>query len=353
MENYIIFDLLDEAFDDISLKTFCFKYFEKVYNSIPAVQNKEEKITFLITHCKSHLQLDFLLEKIKKERPAMYQKHIPIVEVKTKIENISKPQEIYETPKITTKPQNYTETINGVSFEMIWVEGTDTNNPFLFQGTKKVQLDGFYVAKFPTTQALYQAIIGTNPSYFKGGNKPVECVNWFDAMAFTEKLSELTGKKYILPSEVQWEYAAKGGRLSKDYTYAGSNNIDEVACYRKNSRDKGEKHADYGTHNVGRYKANELGIYDMSGNVWEWCLDEWENNIVEKIPDNFLNPLFSENKIINSNTFKNKNTANTTQFVDRGGAYFFNTGNCAVRYRRHNDAGNRDNFIGFRCVLVF
>jgi len=227
---------------------------------------------------------------------------------------------------------NFTETINGVSFDMIWVEGSDN---FLFQGEKQIRLDGFYVAKFPTTQALYQAIIGTNPAHFKGDNKPVEQVNWFDAVAFTEKLSDLTGKKYTLPSEAQREYATKGGRLSKGYEYAGSNTIDEVACYRKNSCDKGEKDADYGTHNVGRYKPNELGIYDMSGNVREWCVDDWQDNW-EGIPENGSAWVESPR---------------ATSRVLRGGSWGNYATNCRVAYRINDAPDDRNNYFGFRLSL--
>jgi len=256
------------------------------------------------------------------------------------IQKLGLDQETGENP-------NYTETINGVSFDMIWVEGSDN---FLFQGKKKIRLDGFYVAKFETTQALYQAIIGTNPAGFKGDNKPVEQVSWFDAVAFTEKLSDLTGKKYTLPSEAQWEYAAKGGRLSKGYKYAGSNTIDEVACYDKNSSNKDRGDADYGTHNVGRYKPNELGIYDMSGNVWEWCLDEYKGDVLSTIPDNFLNPLYVGNGVIDSKSFNVKNRArNDRSFAClRGGCWNYSNDYCAVAVRIYSNAWDFENFIGFR-----
>ncbi|TAE73224.1 MAG: hypothetical protein EAZ85_07560 [Bacteroidetes bacterium] len=299
-----------------------------------------EQFKTLITEKNNEIQK--LTQQINTQDRLLTEKENIIKNLNQKINNL-------ETEKNNIKiiNKNYTETINNVSFEMIWVEGTDANNPFLFQGEKKIQLDSFYIAKFPTTQALYQAIMGNNPSYFKGTNKPVERVSWFDAVAFTEKLSMLTGKKYSLPSEAQWEYAAKGGRLSKGYTYAGSNNIDEVACYSKNSLDKGEKHADYGTHNVGRYKPNELGIYDMSGNVFEWCLDEYEEKVISKIPDNFLNPMYVNGNILNSITFDNKNRANNP-IVLRGGSWFNYDDGASFAIRGDFNARDVNGFNGFR-----
>ncbi|MCM1170054.1 MAG: SUMF1/EgtB/PvdO family nonheme iron enzyme [Bacteroides sp.] len=143
---------------------------------------------------------------------------------------------------------------------------------------RTIKLDSYHIGKYEVTQTQWKAVMGTDPSEFKGDNRPVEMVSWEEAQEFCKKLSEATGMKYVLPTEAQWEYAARGGNKSQHYKYAGSNDIGEVAWYVDNS---------YGeTHPVGTKKANELGIYDMSGNVWEWCLDWYADQYDENDIDN-------------------------------------------------------------------
>ena len=175
--------------------------------------------------------------------------------------------------------------VNGVTFKMIKVEGgtfkmgAQKDNP---NGTNydnyadsdekpvhSVTLSDYYIGETEVTQELWESVMGSNPSYFSGSQKPVEKVSWDDCQDFITKLNELTGKNFRLPTEAEWEYAARGGNKSKGYKYSGSNTIGDVAWYDGNSNSQ--------THDVKTKLPNELGIYDMSGNVWEWCQD-WKGN---------------------------------------------------------------------------
>ena len=129
----------------------------------------------------------------------------------------------------------------------------------------QVTLSSFSIGRYEVTQEEWQAVMGSNPSWFKGPKRPVENVSWDDCQAFIKKLNEMTGKQFRLPTEAEWEFASRGGIKSQGYKYSGSNNLNSVAWYADNSGNT--------THDVGQESPNELGIYDMSGNVWEWCSD--------------------------------------------------------------------------------
>ncbi len=181
-----------------------------------------------------------------------------------------------------------TFTVNGVTFNMILVEGgTFTMGATPEQGkdagkdekpAHQVTLSDYYIGETEVTQALYEAVVGENPSDKKGANLPVESVDRVDCNYFAEKLSQLTGRDFRVPTEAEWEYAARGGNKSKGYKYAGSDNIDDVAWFNDMEN----------TSQPVKGKApNELGIYDMSGNVAEYCADDF----APYSKDNQTNPM--------------------------------------------------------------
>jgi len=176
-------------------------------------------------------------------------------------------------------------TVNGVSFKMIRVEGgaftmgaTSEQASDAYDNEKpahKVTLSTYYIGETEVTQELWQAVMGSNPSYFNGSSRPVEKVGWNDCQEFIRTLNQLTGKNFRLPTEAEWEFAARGGIKSQNYKYSGSNDLNAVVWFSENAEVIGENSPDYGTHVVKTKKPNELGIYDMSGNVCEWCSDRF------------------------------------------------------------------------------
>ena len=262
---------------------------------------------------------------------------------------------------------DFTVSVAGVDIEMVAVKGgtfqMGSNDGYEDEKPKhEVTVNDFYIGKYEVTQAQYRAIMGENPSYFKNcDNCPVEEVSWYDAIKFCNVLSKKAGlepyyiidkntkdpnnensnddlkwtitineksKGFRLPTEAEWEYAARGGQKSRGYKYAGSDDIDEVAWYTDNSKNK--------THPVGQKKPNELEIYDMSGNVWEWCWDWYKKNYYKKSP--------KENPV---------GPAEGSDRVFRGGCWDYDAFSAHVA-RRHGgtpDYGWRS--FGFRLVRSF
>ncbi len=241
----------------------------------------------------------------------------------------------------------YTETVSGLSFDMVYVEG----GTFRMGGTEEqgedarvdekpvhsVTLSDYYIGKFEVTQGLWKAVMGTGveEQMEKAGwsdlrgvrdDYPMYYVSWNEAQKFVSKLSELTGKKYVLPTEAQWEYAARGGVKSRGYKYSGSNTIDDVAWYAGNS--------ETAAHPVGTKLPNELGIYDMSGNVCEWCSD-WYGDYSDVSQTDPTGPSSGSCRVV------------------RGGSWDYIAGDCRVSFRSDGYPDTRYSILGFRVALVF
>ena len=222
--------------------------------------------------------------------------------------------------------------------EMIFVEGGSfLMGEHVFEHL--VKLDSFYIGKFPVTQILWKAVMNDeNPSHFTGNNHPVETVSWEDTQIFIKKLSQLTGKEYRLPTEAQWEYAAKGGIYSQDLTlaYSGSNKLNEVGWFDENSYEE--------TKPVGLKTSNLLGIHDMSGNVWEWCND-WYANILEVKRQ-------SKKDEVTGAIINPKGVKNGSHHVYRGGSWKSIDMNHSFKVRRYSEPSFNDTGLGFRLALV-
>ena len=235
------------------------------------------------------------------------------------------------------KSRGYEEiTVKGIVFKMIYVEGgAFTMGCTLEQGgdcygdenpTHQVSLSDYFIGETEVTQALWKAVMGDNPSCFKGDKLPVEKVSWNDCQKFIRKLNQLTGRTFRLPTEAEWEYAARGGNRSQHYKYAGSNSIGNVAWYTDNCSSA--------THPVKGKQANELGLYDMSGNVWEWCSD-WKGSYDSSLQTTPQGPSSGSTRVL------------------RGGSWVSYAGYSRVSHRNCGDPADRRDSNGFRLVLVY
>jgi uncharacterized repeat protein (TIGR02543 family) len=184
--------------------------------------------------------------------------------------------------------------------------------------------NNYYIGKYPVTQAQWVAVMGSNPSHFTGDlTRPVERVSWTDVQSFIQELNRLSGRTYRLPTEAEWEFAARGGTSSLGYKYSGGNNIGDVAWNSGSGST---------TRPVGTKLPNELGIYDMSGNVWEWVGD-WYDSYTSSSKTNPTGPTSGSRRVI------------------RGGGWAYGAGSCRVSQRRNFTPDYRDDGIGFRLVL--
>lgn len=240
-------------------------------------------------------------------------------------------QKTESAPQLVAVEGSRTFTVNGVKFTMVPVEGgTFTMGATSEQGSDanedekpahEVTLSDYYIGQTEVTQALWKVVMGSNPSNFARDNLPVESVSWNDCQVFIQKLNQLTGKQFRLPTEAEWEYAARGGRKSRGYKYAGGNNIGLVAWCGDNSGNR--------THTVATKQANELGVYDMSGNVEEWCSD-WYDGYQSSSQSDPQRPSLGSCR------------------VNRGGSCYCNAGDCRVSCRTGGAPDDRDYSLGLR-----
>jgi len=214
--------------------------------------------------------------------------------------------------------------VEGGTFQMGSNSGGDDEKPVHI-----VKVSSFYIGKYEVTQKQWKEVMGSNPSNFKGcDNCPVEMASWNDIQEFLRKLNAQTGENYRLPTEAEWEYAVRGGNKSRRYIYSGSNDVGNVAWYRDNSGNK--------THPAGQKQPNEIGIYDMSGNVWEWCSDWYNKDYYAGSPQN--NP---------------KGPSSGSYRVFRGGGGYRGASGVRCSFRAGGIPGFSGDAVGFRLARDF
>ena len=246
-------------------------------------------------------------------------------------------------PNDTVEPTDMTFTVNGVTFTMVAVEGgTFSMGATSEQGlgandwerpVHYVTLSDFSIGQTEVTQELWQAVMGSNPSYYTSDSQlPVERVSWNSCQDFIEQLNQLTGETFRLPTEAEWEFAARGGNKSQKYRYSGSSNIQDVAWFWNSIPSQQVGTLGYGTQPVATKAPNELGLYDMSGNVWEWCQD-WYGNYSSDDQINPTGPSWGSFRIF------------------RGGSWSRSSESCRVAYRNYTYPSTSDDTMGFRLAL--
>ncbi|MDE7166207.1 MAG: formylglycine-generating enzyme family protein [Bacteroidaceae bacterium] len=268
-------------------------------------------------------------------------------ESKTGIVLLVSDGESYRTIREQERQRDFVETASGLNMKMVYVEG----GSFLMRATaeqgadgesdeqviRRIRLDSYYIGECEVTQAQWTKVMGTSVEqqrnkansswslYGVGPDYPIYYVSWEEATEFCRELSRMTGRTYRLPTEAQWEYAARGGKKADGTKYSGGP-IDAVAWYGGNSGG--------GTHPVKNKRANGLGLYDMSGNVWEWCLDWYSNSYNVNDTNNPTGPSSGSNR------------------VERGGSWNNDARNCRVSNRVNNSPGSRFSNVGFRVVVI-
>ena len=255
-------------------------------------------------------------------------KQVDVGDVNLLLDYILDPSAFNDEPQVESK----TYTVNGVTFKMVAVEGgTFTMGATSEQGSDaeddekpahQVTLSDYWIGETEVTEGLWTAVMGSNPSLYKKGDiYPVEYVTWNDCQTFISKLNALTGETFRLPTEAEWEFAARGGTMSRGYKYSGSNTLSDVAWYYDNSGSA--------KHPVATKAANELGLYDMSGNVWEWCQD-WYGSYSGAAQTDPTGPIAGSLRVC------------------RGGSWSDRAELCVVSYRGIDVPSFRSSSIGLR-----
>ena len=271
-------------------------------------------------------------EKLRQELAAAEQARLEREQAeKERLERERKEREEAERKRRETGYSNGILKVNGIEYPMVYVSGgsfmmgsDDSEADSDEKPVHRVTLSSYRIGKYEVTQELWEAVMGSNPSRFKGSRRPVEMVSWDDCQTFIRKLNSLTGQTFKLPTEAQWEFAARGGNSSRGYKYSGSNYIDNVGWYDDNSGST--------SHNVGTKSPNELGIYDMSGNVYEWCRD-WKGT-------------YSSSSQVDP-----EGPSTGSYRVYRGGSWCSFAGRCRVSNRIYYSPDNRYFDLGLRLCL--
>jgi formylglycine-generating enzyme required for sulfatase activity len=252
-----------------------------------------------------------------------------------KLRSLPSEERQQEFEPIEETPKNFTEDLNGVKLEMIYLPGGEftmgSNDYDDEKPPHSVKLSPFFIGKYQVTQAQWKAVMKTNPSGWKGDDLPVERVSWDDAAQFCEVISKLTGKTYRLPTEAEWEYACRAGSTTKYCFGDDEKSVGDYAWYYENSGGK--------THPVGQKKPNALGLYDMHGNVWEWCSDWYSGGY------------YAECERQGTVTDPQGPSAGSHR-VSRGGGWNFVAVGCRSASRINDAPGFRYDNLGFRLVRI-